>query len=444
MRTALAYTAVVAGLFVLMAWSGRGQVPPLAEHGAQGQTAQHGQPAPGHGGERDGAGTPDRVDGQVQPVFGPGSSAQQPPEPEPAETESSGAASSGEPLRPEDLDAAAGNTVLSLFPADPAAAAKAWLQPERGRLQGLLAGSLPALASAPQPPAADGWPPWLARLLPALTGRRDVRPHALLATVLPGLTVPATAEPEPPGTPPEPVPVDPRLFFPLFPGSADSPSVQIGEDPLIGFYNSHAYESYISEMAERPDRLADIATDDNGRNVVLVSRELARVLSETYGIATVHSGAHHHLQGTNYSYTLSRLTAERLLEEYPSVKILIDVHRDSDRRDKTVAVINGQAVARVRLVVGRGDGGNLANPQYEHTRAFAEAIFAAMERKYPGLARDIYEQDTRFNQDLLPATTLLEIGGPENTMDEALRTAALLADVLQEVIRSGGAPGVGR
>lgn len=424
----MAYTGVVAGLFVLMAWGGRWQAPPVADGGAI-----------------------------ALPVFRPGSSQaegsgqeseQEPeqergPHPDQAEPATAPAPAQAEPLKPEELDAAAGNSVLSLFPANRAAAAKAWLQPERSQLQSLLAGSLPALAPPREQTESDGWPAWLARLLPLLTGKRDVRPHALLASVLPGLTVPATAEPEPADTPPEPVPVDPRLFFPLFPGAGGPPSIQIGEEPLIGFYNSHAYESYISEMEQRPERLADIATDDNGRNVVWVSRELARVLSETYGIATVHSGAHHHLQGSNYSYTLSRLTAERLLEEYPSVRILIDVHRDSDVREKTVAEINGQTVARVRLVVGRGDGGNLANPQYEHTRAFADAVFAAMERKYPGLARDIYEQDSRFNQDLLPASMLLEIGGPENTMDEALRTAALMADVLQEVIRSGGAPGVG-
>lgn len=422
MRTALAYTAVVAGLFVLMVWGGRGPLPLARDGGRTPQTAQGDGAAPGGAAQAPGGvGAEHEGEMPAQPVLGPGA----------------------KPPRPQDLDASAGNSVLSLFPANPAAAAKAWLQPERSRLHGLLAGSLPGLASEPKPARQEGWPPWLAKLLPVLAGNRDVRPHALLAAVLPGITVPVTAEPEPPGTPTEPVPVDPRLFFPLFPGAGTRAPVQIGEDPVIGFYNSHAYESYISEMAQRPERLADIATDDNGRNVVWVSRELARVLSETYGIATVHSGAHHHLQGSNYSYSLSRMTAERLVEEYPTVQVLIDVHRDADGRDKTVATVNGQTVARVRLVVGRG-GNGLDNPEYEHTRAFADAVFAAMERKYPGLARDIYEQDTRFNQDLLPACMLLEIGGPENTMDEALRTAALMADVLQEVIRAGEAPGVGR
>lgn len=446
MRTALAYAGVVAGLFVLMAWGSRGPLPFAREGPLSLQAAQGGVQDPEAGARYDAAGDVAAGTGGVaQQPADSGSSAyagESPAEPVLGPTTGEVTDREAQSARPEDLDAAAGNTVLSLFPANPAAAAKAWLQPERTRLQGLLAGSLPGLEPAPQPARHDGWPPWLAKLLSVFAGNRDVRPQALLAAVLPGLALPATAEPEAPGTPPEPVPVDPRLFFPLFPGVAPPPSVQIGEDPLIGFYNSHAYESYISEMPERPERLADIATDDNGRNVVWVSRELARVLSETYGIATVHSGAHHHLQGSNYSYSLSRMTAERLLEEYPSVRVLIDVHRDADGRDKTVATINGQTVARVRLVVGRGDGGNLSNPQYENTRAFADAVFAAMERKYPGLARDIYEQDTRFNQDLLPACMLLEIGGPENTMDEALRTAALMADVLQEVIRAGQVPGV--
>lgn len=423
MRTALTYTVVVVGLFVVMARGGFPAIVAERKAGSGGRVAQGESPGQPQNGPDDQA-EPDDP-GLAQPVFQP-------------EHQSD----------PLGLDASAGQIPLSFFPANPTAIV-ASLQPERSHLQTLLASGVPGLASA-QPKAdgagqnRSGWPPWLAAILPALAGNKDVRPQTLLATVLPVLSLQATHELEPSGHPIEPVPVDPRLFFPLLPGSAGRvPPQQIGEEPLVGFYNSHAYESYISEMAERPARLADVITDDNGKNVVLVSRELAKLLSENHGIATVHSSAHHHLQGYSWSYAHSRLTAERLLEEYPTVRVLIDIHRDSDMREKTVAMIDGVPVARVRLVVGRG-GANLDNPRYETTRAFADAIFATMESKYPGLVRDIYEQDTRFNQDLLPACMLLEIGGPENTMEEALRAAALMADVLQEVIRAGEVPGLGR
>lgn len=63
-----------------------------------------------------------------------------------------------------------------------------------------------------------------------------------------------------------------------------------------------------------------------------------------------------------------------------------------------------------------------------------------MDEKYPGLFRKITTKPGRYNQDLMPASVILEIGADGNRMDEALRAAELVADVLAEVIKRGGFP----
>lgn len=213
-------------------------------------------------------------------------------------------------------------------------------------------------------------------------------------------------------------------------------TVNLGSDPLVGIFSTHDYESYISEVPAGAKR---IETNDPEKNIIRVAQTLAVALQKR-GVGAVHSPASHQEEGYLGAYTVSRDTARFILQKYPSVKILLDVHRDEgDRGPDTVTRINGVDVAKVMLVVGVGDR-DIAQPYWEQTLVFARNIARVMEEKYPGFFRKITTKPGRYNQDLLPASVILEIGADGNRMDEALRAAELVADVLAEVIKRGDFP----
>lgn len=228
------------------------------------------------------------------------------------------------------------------------------------------------------------------------------------------------------------------------PQPPSSPDVQpppetppnLGTDPLVGIYSTHDYESYISEIPVGAKRTE---TNDSEKNIIQVAKTLAKALQKR-GIGVVHSPASHQEEGYLGAYTVSRDTAKFIVQKYPSVKILLDVHRDEgDRNSDTVTKINGVDVAKVMLVVGVGDR-DVPQRYWEQTLAFSRSIAAVMDEKYPGLFRKITTKPGRYNQDLMPASVILEIGADGNRMDEALRAAELVADVLAEVIKRGGFP----
>jgi stage II sporulation protein P len=139
------------------------------------------------------------------------------------------------------------------------------------------------------------------------------------------------------------------------------------------------------------------------------------------------------------SYTNSLNTFERNIKKYPSIKVAIDLHRDApyvDRirsRELTTVKIDGKDVARIMLVVGTDK--LFHHPNWKKNYRFALKIQEKMEELYPGLGRQINIRDERFNQHLLDKSLLVEIGSHGNTLEEALRSARLFADVVAQVLK---------
>lgn len=217
-----------------------------------------------------------------------------------------------------------------------------------------------------------------------------------------------------------------------------------GGAPLVGIYHTHDYESYISEFPEiRPKTAAEwqnarIESKDPERNIIAVGLELARELCRR-GITVVHSPSVNSLpMGYDRAYQVSYATAKYILEQYPTVKVLLDIHRDGADLEKgtTTVVIGGRPAARVLMVVGVGNGAQ-PNPNARQNLAWAEVIDQALDARYPGLSRGVARRPYWFNQHLTPGAALLEIGSPRNTMDEARHAARLVAEVLAELLASG-------
>jgi len=208
-----------------------------------------------------------------------------------------------------------------------------------------------------------------------------------------------------------------------------------GGKPLVGIYHTHARESFLPELPEanvmRPD---DAHTNNLDLSVVRLGRELAAALSSDHGIVAVHSPEMHDAEGKLGAYIKSEATVGKILRDYPTVKVLLDVHRDSQPRERTTVEIRGQRYARVMIVLGTD------NPNWHKNRAFAQEVIKVMDRDFPGMSVGIYPKPGKFNQGYCPGSLILEIGGVENTLEECLRTSRAMAAILSEVLRTYGVP----
>ncbi|MCG0277571.1 MAG: stage II sporulation protein P [Thermanaeromonas sp.] len=220
-----------------------------------------------------------------------------------------------------------------------------------------------------------------------------------------------------------------------FPGTSESPPPppplninQLDKDskhPLVAIYNTHNAESYA------PSQGAEKLPGQNG-GVVRVAAVLAETLTQDYGIPVVRSETIHDYPDFTLSYANSEKTVRRMLAENPSIQIVLDIHRDAGLKQPPVAYINNQEVAQILIVVG--SNARLEHPNWRQNEAFAQKLAKIMDELYPGLCRGVRVQQGRYNQHLHPRALLLEIGSSNNTLDQAQRSAKLLARVIAEAL----------
>jgi len=207
--------------------------------------------------------------------------------------------------------------------------------------------------------------------------------------------------------------------------------------PLVLVYHTHAREAYAAFDESDLDGEAPLYSFDPSMTVVSVGSEIVSRLREL-GIGALHCDVVHDAAGRIGAYARSEKTVRALLEEHPSIRIVLDVHRDSQPRHITTASIEGRKAARVMVVLGTG--ATLEHPNWRANLEFAKDFVAQMEDLYPGLSRKIYPKPHRYNQHLSPGALLLEVGGPENTVQEALRSGRMVAEVVGALIASGRIP----
>ncbi|GEM_PF-383425 len=206
----------------------------------------------------------------------------------------------------------------------------------------------------------------------------------------------------------------------------DEPFVEAGSEPLVCIYNTHNAECYI------PDYGTSREEGENG-GVYEVALKLAECLQEL-GINTVQSSTIHDYPDWSLSYSNSLKTMQKMAEEYPSIKVWIDVHRDANIGEKnSITEIDGESVARVMLVVGSNT--RLSHPNWQENQAFAQKIVADLDKYYAGLSRGLKVQSGRYNQHFSTHAILVEIGSDINSLDEAKLAVEMLAKSLARVIK---------
>ena len=135
-----------------------------------------------------------------------------------------------------------------------------------------------------------------------------------------------------------------------------------------------------------------------------------------------------YIRNDNGSYTRTRKAIQDYVNQYPSIQLILDLHRDAagegSNQMRTSATVDGEPSAQLMLVMGTN------YDSYPENLSLALKLHAQLELQSPGITRPLQLRAARFNQDLCPGSLLVEVGAAGNTHPEARRAAEQLAEAI--------------
>ena len=208
-----------------------------------------------------------------------------------------------------------------------------------------------------------------------------------------------------------------------------------GDGPTVLIYHSHATESYTPSPGEDYAESSAFRTLSEDYNMVSIGSRVAELL-EAGGVGVIHDRQLHDYPSYNTSYNSSRESIQEYLEQYPTIRLMLDLHRDAsgdnNNQMTTSATVNGEKSAQLMLVVATGTSARPV-PGWQDNLALGLKLHVQLERLAPGICRYVNLRSSRFNQDLSPGALLVEVGAAGNTHPEALTAAEVLAEAILEL-----------
>ena len=203
------------------------------------------------------------------------------------------------------------------------------------------------------------------------------------------------------------------------------------EGPQILIYHTHSQEAF-----------ADSVPGDESTTIVGAGDHLAEILQNQYGYNVLHHKGQYDVKTRDNAYSKALPEIQKILEENPTIQVVIDLHRDGidESAGKLVMDLDGKPTARFMFFNGVSCGkrtGNidyLYNPNLEENMAFSFQLKKAAEEYYPGLSRKNYINAYRYNMHLCGRTTLIELGAQNNTVEEIMNACYPIAHILDMVL----------
>ena len=201
------------------------------------------------------------------------------------------------------------------------------------------------------------------------------------------------------------------------------------DDELIYLYNSHQKEAYSKEYMEDYNVIPDVFLASHIMQEKLNSKGIKTIVMEDDITAYLNNN------NLDYSksYQASRYYLKPAIDKYKSVKLFIDLHRDSTSKEVSTVTIDNKDYAKVMFVIGK------EYDTYESNLSIANNINDKIESKYPTLSRGVLEKEGYgvngvYNQDLASNVILIELGGDKNNLEEVTNTIDILVDILKEYV----------
>jgi len=211
-----------------------------------------------------------------------------------------------------------------------------------------------------------------------------------------------------------------------------------GAGPKILIIHTHATESYSPEGSQSYDLTQGDRSQNTDENVVRIGKTMADILNRK-GISTLHDTVLHDYPSFNGSYAHSLAAIESYLKAYPSIQMVLDLHRDSivyddNTKAKPLTKINGKNAAQLMFVVGTDEKG-LYHPNWRENLRCAIHLQNAINQKYPSLMRYINLRQERFNGHTTKASLIIETGASGNTLSEAEYAISLAAECIADYLK---------
>jgi len=220
---------------------------------------------------------------------------------------------------------------------------------------------------------------------------------------------------------------------------ADMPFSLKGDGPHVLIVHTHGSESYFPSGKYTYTQDDVERTQDKRYNVIRVGDEIEKILKEN-GISVVHDRNIYDSPSYNGSYTRTLDAISAQMQKTPSIKVVLDIHRDAMTtaagvKYKTSATVNGKPSAQLMLVMSTGESG-LPHPNWQENLKFAVKLQCQIVNKYPGLMRPINLRTERFNMHVTTGSMLVEVGTSANSMDEALTAIRPFSEELARLLNS--------
>ena len=216
----------------------------------------------------------------------------------------------------------------------------------------------------------------------------------------------------------------------------DSP-VALGEEGVqVLIMHTHGTEAYTQSPGHAYVASGEYRTTDSSANMLRVGQEICDILNDR-GISAVHSRTLNDYPAYNGSYNRALKDIQAHIQQYPTIQLVIDVHRDAiatgNTYYKTAAEVDGQQTAQLMFVTGT-DAGGLTHDHWQDNLAFQAQLHDRLNSAYPGIMRPMSIRASRFNQHIRKGSMLVEVGACGNTLEEALAAAQIFANTLADAL----------
>ena len=215
--------------------------------------------------------------------------------------------------------------------------------------------------------------------------------------------------------------------------------IKSGDQPQVLIMHTHTTESYMMNDSDVYTEDYTSRSTDDSKNMVKIGGIIAQKLNAA-GVKTVHAKKHHDYPRYNGSYGRSANTITEYLKKYPSIKVVLDIHRDALSKNesdkvKLVTEIDGKKAAQVMLVMGSETGSVKNHPKWKENLKLAVKLQNLLAKDYPTLARPIRLVSSKYNQNLTTGSLLIEVGTDANTLEEACYSAELLGNTISKLLK---------
>lgn len=219
-------------------------------------------------------------------------------------------------------------------------------------------------------------------------------------------------------------------------------TIKESSEPQVLIYHTHTSESFLTYDTGYFYESFYPRTTDSSQNVCAVGDEIAGQLNAS-GIVTLHDKTLHDYPSYNGAYDRSFATVSEYLKKYPSIKVVLDIHRDGigsdSQKSKPVFTYNGIQGAQIMILAGYNYDGSEEFKDWEYNLRFALQIQNTASQMYPDMVRPLNFADFMYNMNINTGSLLIEMGAESNTLEEVRYSGYLLGKVLSKVLHDNAA-----